>query len=38
MFKHILISLTNSMNTPNYENILQYFSPKWIIGFLEVYE
>jgi hypothetical protein len=37
-FKHIVINLTNFMGTPNYENIVQYFPPHWIIGFLEVYK
>jgi hypothetical protein len=26
------------MGTPNYENIVQYFPPNWIIRFLEVYD
>jgi hypothetical protein len=37
-FKHILINLTFHGYTKLYENIVQYFPPLWIIGFLEVYE
>jgi hypothetical protein len=38
-FKHILISLTSFMGTPNsYENTVQYFPPNRIIGFPQVYK
>jgi hypothetical protein len=36
--KHILISLTGFMGTPNYENIAQYSFANRIIGFLDVCE
>jgi hypothetical protein len=39
-FQHILINLTSFMGTTNYdlyENIVQYFPPHWIRGFLGVW-
>jgi hypothetical protein len=34
---HILTSLTSFVDTQIYKNIVRYFPPNWIIGFLEIW-